>query len=188
ARAADQVACRGEGTGEIVLFLAEEPGDDDPTPHVARQIAALARLASIAVERDAALWVVTCAAQHATAASHGAHLVGGALWSLARVLVNEMPRLSVRLLDLSPTAALGKRAQQVASELATASVETEIVWTARGRHVPRLRRGLPPRWATAPDLLSLSSSHRGGIEALGWEFRNPSPVGPGQVEIEVRAA
>src|SRR4029077_10504336 len=28
----------------------------------------------------------------------------------------------------------------------------------------------------------------GGIEALGWEFRTPAPVGPGQVEIEVHAA
>src|SRR6266851_1827578 len=152
--AVDRAACSGEETREIVLFLAEEPIDDDVTPHVAQQIAALARVATMAVERDAILWIVTCAAQQATAESNGAHVVGGALWSLARVLVNEMPRLSVRLLDLSPAAAPGERVRQVAAELAAASVETEVVWTGHGRHVPRLRRGLPPRWANASDLLS----------------------------------
>jgi phthiocerol/phenolphthiocerol synthesis type-I polyketide synthase C len=188
--AADQAACSGEETREIVLFLAEEPADDDAVPHIAQQIDALARVATMAVERDAALWVVTNGAQQTTAASDGAHLVGGALWSLARVLINEMPGLSVRLLDLS-AAAPGERAQQVAAELvaaSAASAETEVVWTGHGRHVPRLRRGLPPRWAKASDLLSLSSTHPGGIEALGWEFRTPAPVGLGQVEIEVHAA
>ena len=44
------------------------------------------------------------------------------------------------------------------------------------------------RWAKASDVLSLSTSHPGGIEALGWEYRTAAPVGPGQVEIEVHAA
>ncbi len=177
-----------DGVRDIILFLAEEPGDCDATPHVAQQIAALAKVATIAVERDAGLWILTCEAQQASPPPHGGQAVGGALWGLGRTLVNEMPRLSLRLLDLSPTATPGERAQQIAAEMAAGSGETEVVWTPDGRHVLRLRRGLPPRWAKASDVLSLSKSHLGGIEALGWEFQTPAPVGPGQVEIEVHAA
>ncbi|HXO90818.1 MAG TPA: SDR family NAD(P)-dependent oxidoreductase [Stellaceae bacterium] len=184
----DRAAHCGEGADEIILFLAEEPCDSDPTLHIAQQIEALARIATIAVERDAALWILTCGAQQVTPPHHGSHVAGGALWGLGRTLVNEMPRLSLRLLDLSHAATPGERAQQIADEVAAGSIETEVVWTPDGRHVLRLRRGLPPRWAGALDVLSLSKSQPGGIEALGWEFRTPAPVGPGQVEIEVHAA
>jgi len=185
---ADRAARAGEGVDDVILFLAEEPGDCDATLHAAQQVGALARVATIAAERDAALWILTSQAQQATALHRGSHVVGGALWGFGRALVNEMPRLSVRLLDLSCIATPGERARQIAAELVAASVETEVVWTPDGRHVLRLRRGLPPRWAKASDVLSLSQSHPGAIEALGWEFRTPAPVGPGQVEIEVHAA
>ncbi len=186
---APDIALRsGEGTDEILLFLAEDHGDGDPVEHVSQQIAALARLAAIAAERQAVLWVVTSGAQQTTLAHQPAQLVGGALWSFGRVLVNELPRLSTRLLDLPGTAALGERARLVAVELAAATAETEIVWTPQGRHVLRLRRGLSPRWARASDLLSVATTHTGGLDALGWEVRTPRPVGRGEVEIEVHAA
>ena len=185
---ADRAARCGEGADEIILFLAEEQGDSDATVHIAQQIGALAKIATIAVERDAALWILTCEAQQAKHPHHGSHVVGGALWGLGRTLVNEMPRLSLRLLDFHKTATPGERVQQIAGEVAAASVETEVVWTPDGRHVPRLRRGLPPRWAKASDVLSLSKSQSGGIEALGWESVTPATVGRGQVEIEVQAA
>jgi acyl transferase domain-containing protein/NADPH:quinone reductase-like Zn-dependent oxidoreductase/acyl carrier protein len=172
----------------IVLFLAEEPGDSDPIEQVSQQIAALARIATIAVERHAVLWVVTCEAHQTTLPHQAFSPVGGALWGLGRVLVNEMPRLSVRLLDLPGAAAASKRAQLVAAELVAATAETEVVWTLQGRHAPRLRRGLPTRWAMASDMLSVGTAHIGGLDALGWEIRTPQPVEEGQVEIEVHAA
>jgi phthiocerol/phenolphthiocerol synthesis type-I polyketide synthase C len=173
---------------QIVLFLAEEPGDDDPIEHLSQQIAALARVATIAVERHAVLWLVTCEAQQTSLAHQAFGPVGGALWGLGRVLVNEMPRLSVRLLDLPGAAPPDKRAQLVAAELVAATAESEVVWTPDGRHVPRLRRGLPTRWAMASDMLSVGTAHIGGLDALGWEVRTPQPVAEGQVEIEVHAA
>ena len=178
----------GDGLPEIVLFLADEPWTGDPVECASRQIAALARIAKRAAERDAAIWVITCDAQQATRAHDPACLVGGALWGLARVLTNEMPRLSVRLLDLPGSAPPGERARLVAAELAAATLETEIVWTPQGRHVLRVRRGLPPRWADESDLLTLTSSHPGGLDSLGWQVDTPQSVGPGEVEIEVHAA
>jgi len=186
--AAEGVPRSDDEMRQIVLFLAEEPGDCDPIEQLSQQIAALARIATIAVERHAALWVVTCDAQQAGLAHQTPGPVGGALWGLGRVLVNEMPRLSVRLLDLPGVAAPGERAQLVAAELAAATAESEVVWTSQGRHVPRLRRGLPTRWAMASDTLSVGTAHTGGLDALGWEVRVPQPVEEGQVEIEVHAS
>jgi acyl transferase domain-containing protein/NADPH:quinone reductase-like Zn-dependent oxidoreductase/NAD(P)-dependent dehydrogenase (short-subunit alcohol dehydrogenase family)/acyl carrier protein/SAM-dependent methyltransferase len=173
---------------EIVLFLAEEPVSGNPVECASQQIAALAQVATEAAERDAALWVITCDAQQATAAPEPVCLVGGALWSLARVLVNEMPRLSLRLIDLAGNAPPGERARQIAAELAAAADGEEIVWTPQGRHVLRVRRGLPPRWAKESDLLTLGSRHPGGLDSLGWEISPSRAVGPSQVEIEVHAA
>jgi len=188
ATAADSAARSHGEMRQIVLFLAEEPGDGDPIEQVSLQIAALARIATNAVERHALLWVVTCEAQQTTLAHQAFGPVGGALWGLGRVLFNEMPRLSVRLLDLPGAAAPGERAQLVAAELVAATAESEVVWTPHGRHVPRLRRGLPTRWAMASDMLSVGTAHVGGLDALGWEVRTPQPVEEGQVEIEVHAA
>src|SRR5262249_2291076 len=67
ASAADS-AKRADDERQIVLFLAEEPGDGDPIEEVSKQITALARIATIAAECHAALWVITCDAQQATLA------------------------------------------------------------------------------------------------------------------------
>jgi len=188
ATAVDSAPLSDDETQRIVLFLAEESSDGDPIQQLSHQIAALARIATIAAERHDVLWVVTCEAQQATLLHQASCPVGGALWGLGRVLVNEIPNLSVRLLDLPGVATPGERARLVATELEAATAESEIVWTLQGRHVPRLRRGLPTRWAMASDILSVGTAHIGGLDALGWEVRTPQPVAKGQVEIEVHAA
>ncbi|HVH77550.1 MAG TPA: SDR family NAD(P)-dependent oxidoreductase [Stellaceae bacterium] len=174
---------------QSVLFLVETPDpSNDPAEAAAHQIAALARLAADAAAVDARLWVVTCDAQQSTAPDRADGVVGAALWGFARTLMNEMPRLALRLIDLAGSLELEARAAAVAAELVAVSAETEIVWTPHGRHIPRLRRGLPPRWAKPGDVLTLSSRDPGGLDALGWEAQVPRPAGSGEVEIEVRAA
>jgi acyl transferase domain-containing protein/NADPH:quinone reductase-like Zn-dependent oxidoreductase/NAD(P)-dependent dehydrogenase (short-subunit alcohol dehydrogenase family)/acyl carrier protein len=183
-----EVNLGGDGASDVVLFLAEERVVGDPVASASRQIAALASLAASAALRQAVLWVVTWDAQQATVAHELTCLVGAALWSLARALVNEMPKLSLQLLDLAASTPPDERARQIAAELAAATEGEEIVLTPRGRHVLRVRRGLPPRWANGSHLLTLGSRHPGGLDALGWEVDAPGVVGPGQVEIEVHAA
>ncbi len=185
----DDISAAGERGSEVVLFLAAAPGRGDPVEHVSQQIAALARVATRTALRQAVLWVVTCDAQQTAAVGHrSVSCVGGALWGLARVLTNEFPRLPVRLLDLAGSVPASERARQIAAEVSTASADDEIVWTPEGRHVLRVRRGLPPRWAGQADALTLGSRHPGGLDSLGWELGAGQPVGPGQVEIEVHAA
>ncbi len=176
------------GAREIILFVSELSHGDDR--RAAGQIAALARLAVEAEQRRAALWVVTCDAQQAGApgADVQGELVGAALWGLARVLVNELPRLSVRLIDLASVSAPGEHARQIADELAAGTEEAEIAWTPHGRHVLRLRTGLPPRRALRSEALALTSSRAGGFDSLSWKVRPMRPIEPGEVEIEVHAA
>jgi phthiocerol/phenolphthiocerol synthesis type-I polyketide synthase C len=173
---------------EIVLFVAGTPAENDAVADGARQLAALARTAARAAERQAALWLVTCDAQQATGAAPETAAVAAALWGLGRVLLNEMPRLSLRLVDFAAATAADERVSRLARELRADSPETEIVWTPAGRHGLRLRWGLPPRWAGQADALRLTSSHSGGLASLAWEAGPPRPLGPGEVEIEVAAA
>ncbi len=184
-----------EATRERVVFLAEPAEGEDRG--AAAQIAALARVALAAERRQAALWVVTANAQQAAfPPPHPAAIeapgesvaAGAALWGFARVLVNELPRLSVHRVDLARGATAGEHARQIADELAAASAESEIVWTPQGRHVLRLRLGLPLRLALRSQPLNLASSRPGGFDALGWEAAAPRAPGPGEVEIDVHAA
>src|SRR5207245_6932654 len=60
--------------------------------------------------------------------------------------------------------------------------------TPTGRHVLRLRRGLPPRWAEPGDRLGLSSDRPGGLDALNWKPIAQRDLAKGEVAIEVQAA
>ena len=171
-----------------ILFMAGGSCRGDPTELASPQIAALARMATQAAECRSELWVITCDAQQSSVTWEASGLVGGAIWSFARVLANEMPRLSLRLVDLPATLAANDRARQIVAELSASGTEKEIVWTTEGRHLLRVRRGLPPRLANPSDVLTLGSRHPGGLNSLGWEVAPPRPVGPGQVEVEVHAA
>ncbi|MBV8334015.1 MAG: polyketide synthase dehydratase domain-containing protein, partial [Alphaproteobacteria bacterium] len=170
----------------IFVFLAEPSNGADPTLHISEQIIAVARLATTASERSAVLWVVTSEAHQATLRRQPDHLVGSALWGFARTLVNEMPRLSIRLLDLPGTASPGERAKMVAAELTSGSEETEVIRTPQGRHVLRVHTGFPLRWAEPSDVLSLEAIDSGG-RSPSWVVKERRLVGPDEVEIEVHA-
>ncbi|HXC13142.1 MAG TPA: SDR family NAD(P)-dependent oxidoreductase [Stellaceae bacterium] len=173
---------------EIVLFLCEEPGGEIAA---AQRIATAARIAHTAAERGAALWLVTCDAQQASpAAPETAGFLGAELWGFARVLANELPRLSLRLIDLAGAVNADLRARQIVAEISVPTPETEIVWTPQGRGVLRLRPGLPPRLSSRENAgaLTLAGGRSGGLDALGWKLCEPRPPGPGEVEIEVHAA
>ncbi len=174
-----------ENDGEVALVVIEESGE--AVEQTTQLISLVARVAAAAAQRHIPVWLVTSGAQQSVDGEE-AGLVGAALWGFGRVLVNEIPQLSLRLIDLAPGMEGSARAERIASELAAATAETEIVWTNSGRCVLRLRRGLPPRWASATDAVALTSGQQGGLDALGWQKALPRSAGPGEVEIDVQAA
>jgi acyl transferase domain-containing protein/NADPH:quinone reductase-like Zn-dependent oxidoreductase/NAD(P)-dependent dehydrogenase (short-subunit alcohol dehydrogenase family) len=173
---------------QTIIFLAAASGVGDPVELASKQTAALARVATEAAERRAALWVITSDAQQPSEGDQAAGLIGGTLWGFARVLANEIPGISLRLIDLPGALRVSDHARQIADELSGDASQDEIVWTVDGRHVLRARRSLPPRFAGSSDLLTLGSRHPGGLDSLSWEIAAPQPVGPGKVEVEVHAA
>ena len=174
-----------DGALDTIIFIAGEVETDGAA---ARQIATLARIAHEAAGRGVKLWIVTRDAHRALTGTLRTALAGAGLRGFARVLANELPRLSLRLIDLAGAASVDAQADQIADEIAAASPDTEIVWTAHGRHVTRLRPGLPPRMASRATALTLVAGKAGGLQSLGWTASAIHPPGPGEVEIEVRAA
>jgi phthiocerol/phenolphthiocerol synthesis type-I polyketide synthase C len=188
-RLPDALPDRGDETlPQTIIFIAEGSSLGDPVELAAEQTAALARAATQAAERGSELWVITCDAQQSSETGQTAGVVGAALWGFARVIANEVPGLSLRLVDLSSVTSVNDRARQIADELSGDTADDEIVWTPDGRCVLRVRRGLPPCFADPSDILTLGSRHPGGLDSLGWEVASPRPVGAGQVEVEVHAA
>src|SRR5260370_31662164 len=102
--------------------MAEGSCPGDPTELASQQIAALARVATQAADHRLELWVITYDAQQSSSMAERSGLVGGAIWSFARVLGNEMPRLSLRLVDLPATMAANDRAPQIPAQLSASNL------------------------------------------------------------------
>ncbi|MBV8738196.1 MAG: acyltransferase domain-containing protein [Alphaproteobacteria bacterium] len=184
--AAERHIAGHEDGSAIVIVVAAEP---ETTSGVATQIASLARIARLAVEHCAHLLIVTSDAHQAIPpGGRQTGLAGAAIGGFARVLANELPRLSLRMLDLAGDESAKSHARQIAQEIAAATPETEIVWTPQGRHVMRLRSGLPPHFGSRGEALTLTAGPTGGLHSLGWVSRATRALGPGEIEIEVHAA
>ncbi|HYU12149.1 MAG TPA: polyketide synthase dehydratase domain-containing protein, partial [Stellaceae bacterium] len=109
-----------EGQEEIALLVIEE--GDDPVVQSAELIALAARVAAAAAQRGAPLWLVTHGAQQADGGTDTG-LVGAALWGFARVLLNEMPRLALHLVDFAPALTEVECVERLSRELAAGTSE-----------------------------------------------------------------
>ncbi|HWD60158.1 MAG TPA: SDR family NAD(P)-dependent oxidoreductase [Stellaceae bacterium] len=159
-------------------------GAADPVDQAGDILPRFARLATLAAERQIPFWLVTAGAQQ----PDGGDVVGAALWGLSRTLRNEIPGLVLRAVDLPPEDDDAARGVRLARELAAASAETEIVWTPAGRHIVRLRRGLPPAWAEPDEALVAAIDRPGRLDTLGWAAAPARAPGPGEIAVEVHAA
>ena len=111
--------------------------------------------------------------------------LAGALAGARRVMANELPDVRCRLVRLAP--GLDGAEDRIAHEVLRPDAEDEAAWSAAGRTVPRLRRGVPPARAGAPSL-RLSVERPGLLDNLRWTPALTAQPGPGQVSIQVRAA
>ena len=164
----------------------------------AQQGGALA-LASLVRELDAA--GLAAQAHLCVVTRGGAPFAGGAsaqpeqatLWGLGRVMANEYPALSLRLIDVAP--ARGEEIAQLAHALMHDDGEEEVLLTPHGRYVPRMlpaqkaeqqtEQQAAPHGDAAPDAAPavLAFNMPGSLRNLEW-FALPSrELNPGEVEI-----
>ncbi|MGW1074867.1 methyltransferase [Streptomyces sp. NPDC002537] len=182
----------------VVLLLADLDGDtgDDGRQVLERAVTRTAVLRAVArtcalLPRtvDPLLWLI--------ARPSGAVPAAGALltppdcvpWAVTRTLANEQPRPTVRRLACERGPSPGADARRLARELLAPTADDEIVLTATGRFVPRLRE-LPAPTAPAGRRPYRLRLRRPGLGfGLDWvPAPAPAAPGPGEVTIEVRAA
>jgi phthiocerol/phenolphthiocerol synthesis type-I polyketide synthase C len=122
-------------------------------------------------------------------------LGGAALWGLTRVAMQELASQRIRFIDLADPAAAATDAAPLARELVAPDEEDEILLTAAGRYVVRLRplTELPSPFTSDPTPARLDFAVPGSFRHLEWRaderYLAAEPaLGDGEVEIDVRAA
>ncbi|MGF6916163.1 SDR family NAD(P)-dependent oxidoreductase [Paraburkholderia sp. 40] len=196
----------GQHIAHHVVFVApDQPlsadADGAEVMHAQRQttlaLAQLVRdLAAASNEMRPQLWIVTRGgAPVATPFVDAASLrpEQGALWGLVRVLANEHPELSCRLIDVCATQA--DAGALLARELLASDGEEEVLLTPRGRYVTRM---LPTPNAALRDTVAeplrarneaavLGFASPGSLRNLEWFPLPQSELAADEVEIEPAA-
>jgi acyl transferase domain-containing protein/thioesterase domain-containing protein/acyl carrier protein len=138
------------------------------------------------------LWLITRGAQAVERADPVA-VAQAPLWGLGRVLLKELPKFRSRLVDLTP-AGDDHEAEMLVQELDAADGEDEIAFRGTARYAGRLvktaleqhvrPRKIPRNQAGC----RLEISSPGALDRLIVRSCQRRAPGPGEVEIEVKAA
>ncbi|NUQ61200.1 MAG: SDR family NAD(P)-dependent oxidoreductase [Pirellulales bacterium] len=155
------------------------------------------QLARSKFAKPPALWLVTRGAQ-AVGEGQTPLVVQSPLWGMGRVAALEHPEMRCRLVDLDPAGFVADEAARLLRELVSQSEEPQVAYRGRERLVARLApaastaagdrkdssAGRPPREVA----FRLRTGTSGSFDSLWFEANPRRSPGPGQVEIEVRAA
>jgi acyl transferase domain-containing protein/NADPH:quinone reductase-like Zn-dependent oxidoreductase/SAM-dependent methyltransferase/acyl carrier protein len=196
-RVLDEAAAGDELRGVVFLWGLEGQGAVEPTlaELESAQVRGCESLLALLQELEAnpihaPLWLVTRGTQ--PAGREGCRTVAQApLWGLGRAVMNELPRLSCRMVDLS-TQGGHEEVSCLVAELVSGDEEDEVALRGSSRYVPRLVHGT----CSAPAVVStgvttpyrLEITRPGVLDDLRLRPLERRPPGPGEVEIEVEAA
>ncbi len=138
--------------------------------------------------------LITRGAQAAGDQIEGICMARSALPGLARVIMNEMPELRCRAIDLDfkPSAS---DADILLSELLHTDGEDETAWRGEARYALRLTRvsldvlaKSPPSPLQSDQCFRLETAKPGALDQLVFRSKQRRAPGPDEVEIEVHAA
>ncbi|WP_341319316.1 SDR family NAD(P)-dependent oxidoreductase [Paraburkholderia sp. IMGN_8] len=150
-------------------------------------------LAAVAGVMQPQLWIVTRGgAPFVTPFADAAALrpEQAAMWGLGRVLANEHPELSCRLIDVSP--ACRDASAVLARELLAVDSEEEVLLTPHGRYVPRMLPAASAALRSAPaspvraqnEAAVLGFASPGSLRNLEWFALPQRELASDEVEIE----
>ncbi|HEV8558294.1 MAG TPA: SDR family NAD(P)-dependent oxidoreductase [Actinophytocola sp.] len=172
---------------DVVLLLGETGVDPaaavDATIRRFELVRALAiSSADLPSGTNARLWLVSGPAGVNPAPERATDPVGATLWGATRAVACEHSVLGIRRVSVERDVHVDRLAREVLDPTA----EDEVVLTASGRFVPRLR-DLPP--APAGDSpYRLTVRDPGPAYRLAWVAMDVPEPGPGEVVVEVHAA
>ncbi|GGE76548.1 SDR family NAD(P)-dependent oxidoreductase [Stappia taiwanensis] len=130
-------------------------------------------------------------------APHGARRaadpVQAAIWTYARVALNEYPSLNLKLIDIDAHLEASNAALRLAREVLQEDDEREIILTGDTRLGLRLDAGiaLPPRAGGTPagaPAMRLEIAGQGSLDRLEWQETTRTPPRGADVEIAVEAS
>jgi acyl transferase domain-containing protein/NADPH:quinone reductase-like Zn-dependent oxidoreductase len=180
------VVCLGAARPPFAL-----PSDDTPaSAEEGLRDALHAAQAVLRADASPRFFLVTRGAQTVDGAHFPGALAQAAVWGLGRTIAREHPELRCTLVDLDPLEPAADAARRLRDEILAAEDEDQVVLRPSGRSVPRLVRCPPVRIESesgnGPFLLR--TSRYGDLDALHKAPAERRPPGPGEIEIEVRAA
>uniref|UniRef100_UPI003F4931A4 SDR family NAD(P)-dependent oxidoreductase n=1 Tax=Nonomuraea bangladeshensis TaxID=404385 RepID=UPI003F4931A4 len=188
----------GDSAADLVLLLDDEPaGEPGAVAGLTGRRAQVLRALAAARDRlparlTARLWVVTPPTGLHPAPEKPCTPPAAAVWGLTRSLANERPDLEIRRISLERGASPRTDAHRLILELLEPSAEDEIVLTAGGRFVPRVRTARPvtrPHDVAAGEPFRLRLDDQGPGYRLAWEQTGPPPEpGAHEIVVAVRAA
>lgn len=134
-----------------------------------------------------ALWIVVRGLE---GSAHGLDPVAEAIWSFARVAMNEYPEVDIRLIDLSSDLSVAEASERLTGLLDSPGAEAELLADASGLWAHRVGRGGgadtdKTRHASAA---VLELPHKGALSQFVWTGIERVAPGPNEVEVEVTAA
>jgi myxalamid-type polyketide synthase MxaB len=182
---AEQPPCKGI----LYLWGTESPRDAADTPELAETLSiGLLHLVQALSSAGMAprLWLVTQGAQ----AVQGGDPVQPAqttVWGLGRTLLLEHPELECVCVDLSPEPATDNL-DFLLAELAAPAAEAQVAYRAAGRYVARLTRHRETRKPAPQGPFRIQLADYGSPDQLRMVPLTRRPPGPGEVEVEIRAA
>jgi myxalamid-type polyketide synthase MxaB len=174
-----------------VVLLCHPAPDEDPAAAAEATALGAIELAQAMARGGAAarLWCVTVGAAAAEGAAAGgvAALAQAPLRGLVRSLALEHPEWRPTLVGL-PAGPEDPDLDALAAELLADGAETEVALRAGGRQVARLVRHRDTRLARPAGPFRLQLPEYGSPERLRLVPLERRPPGPGEVEVEIRAA
>ncbi|MGC9163168.1 MAG: SDR family NAD(P)-dependent oxidoreductase [Thiomonas sp.] len=187
------------GSDAAIVFTRAHPADAPPDRWV-HDLDTLRRLLlqAAALDQPPCIWLVTHGGALADPTDQGGHNpAAAALWGMVRVLRNEAPHLSLRLIDVPigpEPAELNRLAARLAHAVLCDDGEDELRLTAQARWAPRvepvaLDTLLPlAQPAHATDAWRLDFTLPGQLRNLHWQsMARRAPQGD-EIEIEAVAA
>jgi len=171
-----------------VVYLCGANDDTDAPAAAESASIGLLRLVQMLGRAGAAprLWLVTLGSQAVTAADP-VQLALAPLWGLARTLQLESPALKCACVDL-PVQPTPADIDALLSELSTPSAETQVAYRSGERFVARLVRHRDSRAPKMEGPVRLQLAEYGSPDQLRLVPMTRRSPGPGEVEIEVKAA
>ena len=153
-----------------IVYLVDATPSAETAEREVRRLAALWHCATQQMI-SARIYVATRGAQRPPTTEENSHTWAGTIWALMRSARQEVPRLRVRLIDLSSEGDSRESAECLIAELATTSPRDEVAIRKSGRWSPRLVPCAAPLGSQQPVVPRTGGTYliTGGLGALGLE-------------------